>query len=838
MDLNQTKLTKIEWNSIEHPVPKEEETILRLIQDGYDNVNIKRNGHDSIFTYLKIAYNEKIEDFLFNQYLRDKVESVEKIIRQIDQKYKNINVSGISRVNSADRIRLEKNVNIAEKDAFEFILLKHAKKIMINYAKLNDKKLSFHFYTLMKLMGSNVPLINRYVKQLCNYILLKIEDHISKKSVITYGVDILEKNKSLLQYSDLQLYEHQKEIFSICKKCNPKLILYIAPTGTGKTLTPIGLSEQNRIIFVCAARHVGLALAKSAISVNKKVAFAFGCETADDIRLHYFAAKNYSKNKKSGGIGKVDNSVGDNVEIMICDIKSYLPAMYYMLSFNEKQNIILYWDEPTITMDYENHDFHETIHENWEKNLIPNVVLSSATLPKEIELTETIHSFKTQQLLNDNRQEPIIANITSHDCKKSIPIINTSGQVVLPHLLSDNYDEIINIVSHCEENKTLLRYFDLDEVIQFITFVNNEETSYIQNKYKIERYFCSVREINMLSLKIYYLVLLKNILSGTWGALYITFRSKQSQRITANIIINSEQKKAPHNKHIGIYVTTKDSYTLTDGPTIYLCSDIRKISMFCIQQANIPVTIMENLMKKINYNNGVNEKIFEIESEIEFKQEQMENKIVSTSGGKEKTKQKSSKKICRQMNDTEGFSDISRLTNELNALRSAIQSAVLNDIFIPNKRRHIEKWALGLNTEQSFTSNITDDIVGEIMSLHDVEDNWKILLLMGIGVFINHNSVKYREIMKKLADEQKLFMIIASSDYIYGTNIQVCHLYIGKDLDLTQEKIIQSMGRAGRGNIQQNYTVRFRNDDHITKLFKSDVVKPEVINMNKLFSLH
>ena len=133
----------------------------------------------------------------------------------------------------------------------------------------------------------------------------------------------------------MELYSHQKEIFTLCKSPAPKLILYMAPTGTGKTLTPIGLSESHRIIFVCAARHVGIALAKSAISVNKKVAFAFGCASATDIRLHYFAAKEYTKHRKSGGIGKVDNSIGDDVEIMICDIKSYLPAMFYMRSFNK-----------------------------------------------------------------------------------------------------------------------------------------------------------------------------------------------------------------------------------------------------------------------------------------------------------------------------------------------------------------------------------------------------------------------------------------------------------------------------------------------------------------------
>jgi hypothetical protein len=55
-------------------------------------------------------------------------------------------------------------------------------------------------------------------------------------------------------------------------------------------------------------------------------------------------------------------------------------------------------------------------------------------------------------------------------------------------------------------------------------------------------------------------------------------------------------------------------------------------------------------------------------------------------------------------------------------------------------------------------------------------------------------------------------------------------------LNLTQEKVIQAMGRIGRNNIQQTYTVRFRDDSQIQKLFTSDTEKPEVINMNILFN--
>jgi hypothetical protein len=160
----------------------------------------------------------------------------------------------------------------------------------------------------------------------------------------------------------------------------------------------------------------------------------------------------------------------------------------------------------------------------------------------------------------------------------------------------------------------------------------------------------------------------------------------------------------------------------------------------------------------------------------------------------------------------------------------------LNETFIPNRAAHIKKWAEHMDTKSVFTSDIDEDTVIRIMMLTDVIDSWKVMLLLGIGVFTNHKSITYTEIMKKLADEQKLYMIIADSDYIYGTNYQFCHGYLSKDLMLTQEKIIQALGRIGRNNIQQQYSVRFRDDEQIKKLFYEEQDKMEVCNMNRLFN--
>jgi hypothetical protein len=88
-----------------------------------------------------------------------------------------------------------------------------------------------------------------------------------------------------------------------------------------------------------------------------------------------------------------------------------------------------------------------------------------------------------------------------------------------------------------------------------------------------------------------------------------------------------------------------------------------------------------------------------------------------------------------------------------------------------------------------------------------------------------------------MANQKRLFMIIASSDYIYGTNYQFCHEVIGKDLtNMSQQKTIQALGRVGRNNVQQDYTARFRDDEIIYNLFRNQTVNIEADMMCKLLT--
>jgi len=893
MDLTQSKLSRAEWNSIEISVQDDELFILKMINEGSGNVNIRLNRHLSIIQFMKLEKTASNETCLYEKYFQP-------TIADIVGKYSArsgitpFTVPATSAKDSkalkrGDSIRIENmDISSSRVKIFEYTLLdfcervteklvlleptytvpkkeKSAKKsnelATASGATINqvvgDKPFVYYLYSLIQLQTNSIEHINPFVAQFVEAVITYTRAKTTISDVVHSAYQIIEQNPYLLKYEDLCLYSHQKELFSIFNRNKrSKLVLYMAPTGTGKTMSPIGLANSHKVIFVCVARHVGLALAKSAISVEKKIAFAFGCETASDIRLHYFAATDYTINRRSGGIGKVDNSVGDKVEIMICDVKSYLIAMQYMLAFNPESRIVTYWDEPTITMDYETHELHEQIHRNWAENRISKMVLSCATLPKEHEMASTIMDFRSRF------DDAEVFTIQSYDCKKSISLMGKDGRRALPHLLFSQYDKLQECAAHCCENKSLLRYFDLKEIIRFIEYANCTE-GVIEEIYKMEYYFDDdIQKVTMNGLKVYYLELLSKIDPDHWSAMYVYLSQPQQSTITKTHSstdgktlarnfqaeklrnIQSEEIVRPAGQPIfrqssvsaapgavahvaapgasaqaGILLTTADAHTLTDGPTIYLAEDIQKVGAFLIHQTKIPERVFTVMLEKIERNNHFQKKLDAMEKLLEDKL------------GKDAEK---TKKMER-----ENFSsEVKSLKKDVDQLRGQIQVVSMDKVYLPNTPQHQQLWlpSGAEPVKNAFIPDIEEETVKEIMML-DVDTNKKLLLILGIGTFDASNPPPYMEVMKRLAINQKLFIIIASSDYIYGTNYQFCHGFIGRDLqNMTQQKIIQAIGRIGRNKIQQDYTVRFRDDDILASIFLPALQNREAEIMAQLFS--
>ena len=793
MDLTQQKLTKSEWNFLEVPVNSQEAKILKLIYNGYDNTTYTNNESNSLLGWMKIGTDED----QFHLYIYQ--ENFEKIIKKIVKKYDiqfamQKDKSSKKKLKKQDLIRISNSSKKMEeiKDTiYEFILLENAK--MFFKKKLCSKR----YYTLTQLIRNNVSYINHYVLQFVDWIIEEYKDKIDKTALIVNAYEYIEKNTEVFKYTDMKLYDHQARLFESIKREGSKLILYQAPTGTGKTMSPVGLAKGKKIIFTCAAKHIGLQLAKACISMEIKIAVAFGCRDAGDIRLHYFAAKDFVRHRRTGAIFRVDNSNGEKVELIITDIQSYLPAMNYMLAFNEPEDIVWYWDEPTITLDYDTHEFHEILQRNWQQNDIPNVVLSSATLPNMDEILPMTRSF--QQKFSTMNIEEII----SYECKKSIPILDGKGHIVMPHYMYKDFKKLRKCARHIERNKTILRHIDVEDMVKFIYYVNKKK--YIADEYLIDNYFESVSDITIINLKIYYLRILL-LIKDNYTSIYNKFQEKR-QKMHDSII----------------KITTNDSYTLTDGPTIFLTEDVERMGRFYLRVSNIPESELDKILRVME----MNEKYMLELEDVEKEETQRRDKMGSEDLAKDKSKNTDSTDAKAQR----------AYIKKVAELKAKIHSIELAKKFVPNSRAHIREWVSNNKpTENAFTSDIEDEIVEKIMYLN-VNKEWKILLLMGIGVFKTHPNKEYMDIMKDLASKQKLYLIIASTDYIYGTNYQFCHGYLSKDLsNMTQEKMIQAFGRVGRSSSQKNYTLRVRDDDLIRKLYTKDNNKPEVRNMNILFA--
>ena len=71
MDLPQTKLSKREWYNLEIPVSASEKKILKLIHDGFSNINIVSNDHKSLYSFTKIERNESTEIMLYEKYFKE-----------------------------------------------------------------------------------------------------------------------------------------------------------------------------------------------------------------------------------------------------------------------------------------------------------------------------------------------------------------------------------------------------------------------------------------------------------------------------------------------------------------------------------------------------------------------------------------------------------------------------------------------------------------------------------------------------------------------------------------------------------------------------------------------
>jgi len=427
----------------------------------------------------------------------------------------------------------------------------------------------------------------------------------------------------------------------------------------------------------------------------------------------------------------------------------------------------------------------------WSINIIKQIILSSATLPNREEMEPLIHKF---EVIHTNCE---IHYIDTIDETTNITLLDNTGNVIMPHNVFTTTEEINTFISI--HGKTHFKFLSIVECSIFILYVCR---NVFKSEKMITEYFTYINDINIKSIRNLYYNVLKKIKSEDLAFIISSYSSFRNT------------KKCD----VGIDITTKQAYTLTYGPAIFFCKNISDWCDYFIKNSGIHVSAIEELNKIIDYNNDLFTKITK-------KQKLVEDKTAKDEDNENKIKE--------QRFDPE----VKKLLSEIEIMEKMFKPLKLNSVDIPNTRDHFMRWTnLKYETSNVFTSNIDASYVKRIMTL-TIDTKYKILLLMGIGIFNPEEHMgEYNDIMKELAENKYLLCILATPDYIYGTNYQLCHAILTEEMTehITQEKIIQAIGRVGRREKNKLFRFIFKNNSIIKKLFIKDTLI-ESHNMNILF---
>jgi hypothetical protein len=782
----QSRLRREDWEAMEVPYPRAEREIVAMIAAYGRGDGAPTLRASSLASYMKLdasTVTSAMHVHLYRHYFGV-------VLRRRAARYKLPAApdppTQKAKLKKADVIRIENTASSLSSDrgrVYECVLADQLKAACgSGVAAIKGAYTAAHLLTL------DVPQANPLVVEHVRSALVHL--NVRPLDVLQAAEDCIEKNAVIATHQPLQAYPHQRELLAALDAAGPKLVLYQAPTGTGKTLSPVAVAQTRPVVFVCAAKHVGVQLAKSCVSAGVPFGVAFGCESTSDVKLHYSAAKDYTKNWKSGGIFRVDHSNGAKAQLIISDVVSFLPAMRYIKAFKPIDDTVLYWDEPTIALDYDDHPCHAIIRENWAENEIRNIVFSSATLPSEREIPQALASMRAR--FPGLR----VATISSSECARTIPVVSPTGLPLMPHTLYESHARACASAEHCRDTPTTMRHLGLGPLCKFVI----EAQPYLDDDDRLEARFPTLQSLSAVELKLYYLDVLEAV-GSNWAA--VRAASAASEPIDG---MKSTVK-----------LTTDDAHTVTGGPAIYLCADPSKVARYCVQSAAIPEGVLAAVLSRLDHNEKTRTAIEKL------------SKAVEGDSGKSAPE----KDRARERRETEDATTKQRL-QEIERLESSVVETSLDSRYVPNTPDHVHRYAKGKGAH-AFACDIPERYVRQIAQLR-VDPMWKVLMLMGIGAFVEDLDRDYLNVMRALAYEQRLFCVVASSDYIYGTNYQFCHGYIGKDLsDITAEKVIQAIGRIGRGAGGAGYSVRLRDAEIAHKIFLPCASKPEVRNMNALF---
>ena len=248
MDLTQSKLSRAEWNSIEISVPEDELFVLKMINEGSANVNIRSNRHLSIIQFMKLEKTASNETCIYEKYFQQ-------IIEGIVSKYTLLcgitpfavpvtSAKDSKALKRGDSIRIENmDISTSRVKIFEYTLLDFCERLVEKLVLLEptyklpkkeksskksaepaagtsnqvvgDKPFVYYLYSLIQFQTISIEHISPFVLQFVKSVIDYAKAKTTIADVVHSSYQIIEQNPYLLKYEDLCLYSHQKELLKI-----------------------------------------------------------------------------------------------------------------------------------------------------------------------------------------------------------------------------------------------------------------------------------------------------------------------------------------------------------------------------------------------------------------------------------------------------------------------------------------------------------------------------------------------------------------------------------------------------------------------------------------------
>ena len=200
MDLTQKKLSKAEWNNVEVPFPEEEKRILKMIIDGFHNIDIQENNTTSLLSIMKLDPTlVGLEVYLYKEYFEQKIKDLKKKYSSVIGSY-DIPVKskeGKNKLRKKDFMRINLiNEKMDQKydKVFENILLDYCTNILKSI-ETRSNKYAFYLYTLIQIKKATIRNVNQYVIHFANFLIDKIITQLRMNDVLKQAYTFIEKTR-------------------------------------------------------------------------------------------------------------------------------------------------------------------------------------------------------------------------------------------------------------------------------------------------------------------------------------------------------------------------------------------------------------------------------------------------------------------------------------------------------------------------------------------------------------------------------------------------------------------------------------------------------------------